>query len=234
MSDDQILKTPEKGKGTLESPVIQNVENEIQTPPMVVRYNFFGELTRPTVPLPIQNEFLKSLESNSATSNSNDEDTSKSADDSSISTCLKDCRKRNNVDDFESGSDSENSVSSDDDDEVQYQNVKKLRKRKPKSIKNKVHKKRFRKMYLYMYTVRQKVEIVLEANSKKNNKRATARKYEIKPGALYQWEKNLIKLKEKILVNPNAFTTNKGKAPVDVKMEDKLSIWFEELRKEDT
>ena len=46
MSDDQILKTPEKGKGTLESPVIQNVENEIQTPPMVVRYNFLYRIPR--------------------------------------------------------------------------------------------------------------------------------------------------------------------------------------------
>jgi hypothetical protein len=50
---------------------------------------------------------------------------------------------------------------------------------------------------------------------------------------LHQWQKNLRELKEKAVLNPNAYTISKGMSIQNKELEEKLTEWFEEMRAED-
>jgi len=75
--------------------------------------------------------------------------------------------------------------------------------------------------------------IVQKAHERKNRIRPIASLYRIQPCSIHQWKKNLAKLRDKALVNPNAKTTHKGKLVDDLNLEKDLKKWITEQRAKD-
>lgn len=90
--------------------------------------------------------------------------------------------------------------------------------------------KKKHKKHKYIYTVKQKVDIVKEALESKNF-RATARKYEVDNKAVFGWAKALPLLEEKSKLNPRALTCGFGMKMKAEKfnVEQKMTDWITEM-----
>lgn len=91
----------------------------------------------------------------------------------------------------------------------------------PRRLK-KIHKK-----HQFRYTVKQKIDIVMEAIECKNF-RATARKYNVENRSVHDWMKNLVSLQEKALINPKALSWHNGMKRKNSNVEEKIIHWITE------
>jgi Tc5 transposase DNA-binding domain len=83
------------------------------------------------------------------------------------------------------------------------------------------------------YSIIQKIRIVEEAK-RVGNIRATADYYDLWQGSIQYGIKHLVEYYEKSRKKPAAKTTNRGKIPFDVELEQNVNTWFEESEMEDS
>ena len=92
--------------------------------------------------------------------------------------------------------------------------------------------KRIHRRHNFSYSIAQKIRIIEEAK-RVGNIRATADYYGMWQGSIQYGVKNLATYYEKARKKPSAKTTNKGKIPFDVELEQQVNTWFEEREMED-
>ena len=115
----------------------------------------------------------------------------------------------------------------------QKRSTTKKRGRKTNKINPVPKVNRMHKRHNFTYSIRQKINMMNEAQSMGLSVRATAKLWGCCPGSISHHKKNLNKYMEKVLINPNAKTANKGRTPFDIDLERSFNEWYEELEMED-
>ncbi len=92
--------------------------------------------------------------------------------------------------------------------------------------------KKYNKKHHFTYSVKQKIAIVQEAIAS-GNVRSTAVAHKVQPCQIRAWRGQIDELKLKVLLNPNAKTTHRGRLVEFFELENKVHNWVEEMRQED-
>ena len=89
---------------------------------------------------------------------------------------------------------------------------------------------RVRKRHAYNFTVKQKILMALQAYRIPRNISNAARQYSVSRQQLIKWHKDILKLKDKASINPNAKTIHKGRKIADDDIEPAIKDWILERR----
>jgi hypothetical protein len=80
----------------------------------------------------------------------------------------------------------------------------------------------------FAFTVSQKIGI-LKLAERWGSDRYTANYFGVDPKSIRNWRKNVYRIKEKILINPNARTVHNGKPAIYPELEEQLNEWCESM-----
>ncbi|KAE9029188.1 hypothetical protein PR001_g11556 [Phytophthora rubi] len=83
------------------------------------------------------------------------------------------------------------------------------------------------------YTVRQKLQIVIEATEDKAAVKGTARRHGVLPGQVRRWIKDRDELETAVQVNPRVRSLNKGCPRINAALEEELAAWIIDRRKQE-
>ncbi len=89
------------------------------------------------------------------------------------------------------------------------------------------------KIHHYPHSVKTKILIIQEAYEAERRIKPVARKHRVAPDSIKQWKHNLVNLKAKALINPNAKTAHLGATVKDAHVESQLRTWILQQRKQD-
>jgi hypothetical protein len=90
------------------------------------------------------------------------------------------------------------------------------------------------KCHNFAYSVQQKINTVHESRTQGLSVQATAKLWGCYVDSVLYHKQQLAIYIEKVLVNHNAKTANKGRTPVDIKLvENNVNQWYKELEMED-
>jgi Tc5 transposase DNA-binding domain len=89
------------------------------------------------------------------------------------------------------------------------------------------------KRHNFAYSVQQKINIVHESRTQGLSIRKPAKLWGCCASSVVYHRQQLANYMEKVLVNPNAKTANKGWTPFDIELENNVNQWYKELEMED-